>query len=428
MFEKLIHLRKNKVYFYIELILVAFFMWLLIDRIIFDIQWDHSYTGYGINDWLINYQGGFVRRGLIGEFLYQIYQLYPFNIKSAIIIFDVLAFGMFFILSLRAFFKQKWSILPLLFPLVCVGSGIVNYRRDFFILLIVYGIYALYIRFYSHRKIILGLVLEVLMVLSILIYEPTFFLFVPLLGIITLCNIQGTTSYKLFYTLGLFAAPTITMGFVCLWKGDPNQAQIIWDSWQPLFEKYPEKDMIPEEIGCGIEFLGHGLKETMSFHLNLLFGYKHFFAIKTIVSNILMFVSYPMIYFLVTRVPSVSIKEREISQNTHSLRLSSIFIIQLLAMSPMLTFLSCDLGRTIPYCMYTTFFLIYYFDKNRISIHLPNILHNISNRVQQLIDKNRILSSYPLYLFVFFLTPLRFCYAPKVRDNLAYKTIWKIFH
>ena len=27
------------------------------------------------SDWLINYQGGFVRRGLIGEFLYQIHSI-----------------------------------------------------------------------------------------------------------------------------------------------------------------------------------------------------------------------------------------------------------------------------------------------------------------------------------------------------------------
>ena len=33
--------------------------------------WD-SYYWYGISDYLISYQGGFVRRGFIGEVLYQI--------------------------------------------------------------------------------------------------------------------------------------------------------------------------------------------------------------------------------------------------------------------------------------------------------------------------------------------------------------------
>ena len=128
-------------------------------------------------------------------------------------------------------------------------------------------------------------------------------------------NFQGTFSYKLFYALCLFAAPTITMGFVCLWKGDPNQSQVIWDSWQPLLEAYPEKDMNLEQLGCGVEWLGHGLKETMSFHLNLLFGYKHFFAIKTIVSNILMFVSYPMIYFLIVLHQYLFLSEMPHQQN-----------------------------------------------------------------------------------------------------------------
>lgn len=421
-------MNKNKAFFYIELFLVAFFMWQLGDNIIHDLQFNHSYTHFGISDWLINYQGGFVRRGVIGEVLYQLYQIHPFSIKNAIIIIDLLAFIAFIVLSICAFIKERWSILPILFPLISTNSGIVGYRRDFLILIIVYGIFVLFFKFYSNRKVFFGLLLEVLMVLSILIYEPAFFLFVPLLGIISFCNTPGTFSYKSFYTLGLFAAPIITMGFVCLWKGDPNQAQIIWESWQPLFEAYPEKDMIPEQIGCGVEWLGHGLKETMSFHLDLLFGYKHFFAIKTIISNILMLMSYPMIYFLVTRVPSVNIKERTITRNMHSLGLSSIFILQIIAMSPMLTFLSCDLGRTIPYCMYTTFFLIYYLDEYKIKLRYPDLIHNISCKIQLFIDRNNILSSYPFYLIVFFSTPLRACFAPKIRDNVAYQTIYKLLH
>ena len=32
-----------------------------------------QYYDIVISDWMINYQGGFVRRGLVGELLYQIY-------------------------------------------------------------------------------------------------------------------------------------------------------------------------------------------------------------------------------------------------------------------------------------------------------------------------------------------------------------------
>ncbi len=34
-----------------------------------------EYSAWQYVDWLINYQGGFVRRGLIGEFLFQIHKM-----------------------------------------------------------------------------------------------------------------------------------------------------------------------------------------------------------------------------------------------------------------------------------------------------------------------------------------------------------------
>ena len=117
---------KNNVCFYIELLLVAFFTWQLIASIISDVQFNHTYYDFNISDWLINYQGGFIRRGLIGEVLYQIYQLHPFSIKTAIISIDICAFLAFAALSVRAFIRERWSLLPLLFPLACVDSGIIK--------------------------------------------------------------------------------------------------------------------------------------------------------------------------------------------------------------------------------------------------------------------------------------------------------------
>ena len=44
-----------------------------------------EYSAWQYVDWLINYQGGFVRRGLIGEFLFQIHNI--FNLDLGIIVF-----------------------------------------------------------------------------------------------------------------------------------------------------------------------------------------------------------------------------------------------------------------------------------------------------------------------------------------------------
>ena len=39
-----------------------------------------EYSAWQYSDWLINYQGGFVRRGLIGEFLFQLHKLTKINL------------------------------------------------------------------------------------------------------------------------------------------------------------------------------------------------------------------------------------------------------------------------------------------------------------------------------------------------------------
>lgn len=419
-------MNKNKAYFYIELLLVAFFSCQMITTIIGDVRFDHTYGDFNISDWLINYQGGFIRRGFIGEMLFQIYQLHPFSVKDVIIGMDIIAFICFAAVSVRAFIREKWSLLPLLFPLAVVDSGIVKYRRDFLILVLLYGLYVLYFKFYSNKKYLHLVLLEIVMVLSILIYEPTFFLFVPLLGIITYCNTPGSVGHRLMYCLGLFAAPIITMAAACLCKGDPNQAQLIWDSWQPLFAAYPEAGFDPEKIGLGVEFLGHGLKETILFHTEMLFGYPHLLAPESVLGNVLMVLLYCMIYLMVTRVPGVNLKQRQLTQNTHAATLSTLFIIQIVVMLPMLTALSCDIGRTIPYCMYTTFFLTYYLDKKGLAIRWPEIVHNGSEKIQGYMSRSRVLSSYPLYVLIFLLTPLGFTFAPLVSNTILYQWIIKL--
>ena len=46
-----------------------------------------EYSGWQYIDWIINYQGGFVRRGLIGEFLFQIHKVSNFDIDLLIFTF-----------------------------------------------------------------------------------------------------------------------------------------------------------------------------------------------------------------------------------------------------------------------------------------------------------------------------------------------------
>jgi len=77
-------------------------------------------TPYEIGDWLINYQGGFVRKGLIGEITFQIYNLTQIN-PALLIFFFVIFLYLIFYLVVINFAKNnnfdKLFILVLFSPL-----------------------------------------------------------------------------------------------------------------------------------------------------------------------------------------------------------------------------------------------------------------------------------------------------------------------
>ena len=51
-------------------------------------------------DWLINYQGGFVRRGFLGEIFYQINYFTKIDILHLVIFFNIIVIILFFLSAL----------------------------------------------------------------------------------------------------------------------------------------------------------------------------------------------------------------------------------------------------------------------------------------------------------------------------------------
>ena len=51
-----------------------------------------------ISEWLINYQGGFTRRGLLGELIFQFSKIIGITIREAILIFQIITYIVYFFL------------------------------------------------------------------------------------------------------------------------------------------------------------------------------------------------------------------------------------------------------------------------------------------------------------------------------------------
>ena len=60
-----------------------------------------EYSAWQYIDWIINYQGGFVRRGLVGEFLFQVHNLFNLNLDLLIFIFVSLIYLLVFVFLIK---------------------------------------------------------------------------------------------------------------------------------------------------------------------------------------------------------------------------------------------------------------------------------------------------------------------------------------
>ena len=83
-----------------------FFIGLLILAFIFQIlkfyTFYEEYSDWQYADWLINYQGGFIRRGLIGELLFQIHYFLSINLDILVFCFVVFLYSILLILLIKS--------------------------------------------------------------------------------------------------------------------------------------------------------------------------------------------------------------------------------------------------------------------------------------------------------------------------------------
>lgn len=77
----------------IFLILINF---LILNYIFFSQRIIFRQNPYIVGDWLINYQGGFVRRGFLGELFYQISKIFDVSILNILFLFNSIIIVFFF--------------------------------------------------------------------------------------------------------------------------------------------------------------------------------------------------------------------------------------------------------------------------------------------------------------------------------------------
>lgn len=414
--------------------LLSWGVFLLFARLCIGLSYYSSdYTSWGISDILINYEGGFVRRGLLGQILWFIEQIHLYDVRIAIMIICIISSFSILGVLLYIFKKEGWSLL--IIPTgMCIGFNFLSLigRRDFISLLVTFIIFICFNKIITYKNSIKErnkwwICFYLLSIFQILMHEASFFYTFPILMLLyyNINRISHKTTVKSFKTCLLSFLPIIlTMLIVCIFKGNPNCAESIWASWQEVFAAYPS-NVTNTIMGAGVSALKWNTTDAFMDHLYWSYaGYisPSYWRIIIVLFNFI------VIYYLITRINMVDMGIYKKKSMDHHF-MSNIVLVQFISMLPMFTVLSCDWGRTIPYWVISSLFFYHIFKGNYIPGLLPRkfqiIQHNISN--------NQFLHSPYTYMLLVLLVPVSTFYAPfdfyyNTNQQLFFYKIMNIYH
>ena len=171
-----------------------------------------------LSDWLINYEGGFVRRGLIGEIITNFSTALSFKLRDSILIFQLFFFVSYYFLIYifcKNLFQNRLIILAIFSPIFIlypVAEIEVLGRKE----LIIFLIFLSYLLFDIQNLKIQIIYKLILFPISILTWEPVF-LFFPFIFLIDLFvfKIQKFDK-KLLYILLSYFVPIFFVVFIYL--------------------------------------------------------------------------------------------------------------------------------------------------------------------------------------------------------------------
>lgn len=362
--------RENKRLFTVMNGLFAGYIFLrIIERII--LAWN-DYNRYasswGITEYMVNYQGGFVRRGLVGELLYQLSLVIPqVDPRWYMVLISGGSLGLvlcFFISKFRAH-GLCWWILPLN---VCLMGAYDLIRKDFLCAMLVIWMLQLFAQ--NWRGPVRCGIVMLLLAISLNVHECIFFMIGPILmllflqdkGMSIICRICGSL------------LPVAMMVWVCLHKGDAAVAEKIWNSWGGIADAF--NDGIPKGT---IASIGWDTKYALEYHVKENFLTRSLFAYGWYSKPILWCVVLIFtlnILFLHRRSEKLSI-----SADVH--RMLGILVFQFISLLPMFTVLSCDSSRICFYWLVSSFAVYFCIPAEVLNNAFPSFYKKLMSRLQR---------------------------------------------
>ncbi len=131
-----------------------------------------------VSEWLINYEGGFTKRGLIGQIAIHIGEFLNISLRQSILFFQIFSIGLYYLLLINLFKSVKFnkiillSIFTPIFLLYPVAEIEVLGRKE----IIIFSFYIIYLTLQNFRQ--KNYFRIFLLPLLMLIWEPVIFFFI----------------------------------------------------------------------------------------------------------------------------------------------------------------------------------------------------------------------------------------------------------
>lgn len=309
---------------------------------------DYDFQTWQISEFLVNYQGGFVRRGLPGEVLLFLVKNLNISIQWTIKVISLVCLSGVSVFFVKAFLKKGYSlyILPLCFFL---GNGLFTswwIRKDY--LFFCFFIPVLWIFSKGNLSASLKFILiNILAVLIILSHEVFAFFALPILFLLLFNEYKNKGILPSLVISFLFLLPGILAFLLALrYSGSPETAHAIWTSGGEFFSRE-----FAERYNNSIDALAWSVSSTLMCHLIHNFLY----ADEGIFSSVVWVITFPVIYYIATNALLAFRKTENIFTKDDRTVLSSVLIFQLVCLTPLLTVLSCDYSRVIFYWIVSSF-------------------------------------------------------------------------
>lgn len=334
----------------------------------------YNFQYYSFADVFINYQGGFVRRGLMGEMLYQLHGL-GFDPLHTALLLCLVAYLTIVMFMVKGFKRRGYSLGLLCVSFLVGGVGMFGlsfFRRDFIELCILLII----VRSWKKVDFRLWLMLaNTLTVIAILSHEPYAFYGLPIVMLLTYLRTNKLSRSLLCWI------PSFAAFLLCLkYSGNAEVYAAIMQSIKPYADYHNV-----------IEFFTFDSLSVMRMHLhyNFFAVLNHLPTIIGSIGSILVTLYYGANATSQYTNTCVSPQER----TNYFALLSFLMLCQI----PMFTVLSIDYTRTCIYASISAYIVFFYLDTESCTKLLPRWYRNLTERV--LTTMNRIVPPTRLKIF-----------------------------